>query len=598
MPVSSLQAAVRGPRQILRFAACSAAFAAASALITTRALPWWVQLGSLALLGLGCVAAYGKTRTSRPPIVVSNPESERARSTELPPNEALRTLFDQSSLGLTLLTRRGWILRLNPRAEALLEQREAGLIGCLFAKNPCWSEAQRELLQAAVEDAACGNACQHELTLTNGGGRPLVLQVTLSPCLDQDDCITSVLVELYDLTDFVETRNMLAQARRLEALGKLSGGVAHDLNNMFAAIMGGCELIRLARGDATRIESNRLLIQRSVERAAALTRQLLLFGRKESSKRERLDANQLLGDVTRLLERTLHKNLELVVSASDAPCYVQADAAAIEHALLNLALNAQDATSHGGTITLACRPSVLQATACERMRGELEPGPCVILSVSDTGIGMSADVKERMFEPFFTTKAAGHGTGLGLAAVHATMRAHRGGVEVNSELGIGTRIELVFPALDPVAQSSVAKEPEVALPDRIDAEILLADDEALTRAAIAGMLEVAGCKVRAVANGAALIEALAEQDGPDLIVTDLAMPSVGGLHLIETLEVLRPSCPLLLITGHAADSIGPVDLTRPGRRLLHKPFTNADLIGAISELLKPHHPPAALPEVL
>ena len=580
------QVSVRLSRWILPLGASVVAFVAGT-LTATHGLPAWIQLTLLALLGLGSFVVFRTTRTLPAPAEPGTTEAQA--SPEQTPDEVLRTVFDRSSFGLALLTRRGWILQLNPRAEQFLGQREAGLIGCLFAKNPRWSEAQRELLEGAVEDAALGNASQHELALAKSGARPVTLQVMLSPCVDSTGGVTSVLVELYDHTDLIETRKMLARARRLEALGKLSGGVAHDLNNMFAAIMGGCELIRLARGDATRIEANRKLIQRSVDRAAALTKQLLAFGRKESAKRVPLDANQLLAEVTRLLERTLHKHLDLVVTASDTPCHVLADAAAVEHALLNLALNAQDATSHGGTITLACRQAVLHDAARERLFGDVELGPCVILSVSDTGIGMSPEVKERIFEPFFTTKAPGHGTGLGLAAVQATMLSHGGAVAVYSELGLGTRIELVFPAIDPVPLSCSTEVAAVELPARIDAEVLLADDETLTRTAIAGMLEEAGGKVRAVANGAALIEALADGDGPDLIVTDLAMPSVGGPHLIQTLEVLRPSCPLLLITGYAADQTTPIDLTRPGRRLLHKPFTHEELILAIHELLEPTH---------
>jgi two-component system cell cycle sensor histidine kinase/response regulator CckA len=511
-------------------------------------------------------------------------EAVLARSDGAASETAFHAVFDQASVALLLLTAGGRITRLNPRAAALLGHGDATLLGCRLPLAPSWNEAQRHLLQDAVEKAALGQACRHEVSLSRGGGPPAVLQVTLSPFLMDTGSVEHVLVEVVDVSDLIETRSMLAQARRLEALGKLSGGVAHDLNNMLTAILAGCELMRFSRGDPRMIAENVELIQASTLRAASLTKQLLAFGRKDRWNSEQLDANRLVDEVARLLQRTLHKNIDLVVAPGDDPMYVRADAAALEHALLNLALNAQDAMPSGGTLTISCRTALLDSATCARTSGELAPGPCVVISVEDTGTGISTDVREHMFEPFFTTKAPGEGTGLGLAAVHGTVRGHRGGIAVASQEGIGTQIAMILPAIE--GSVMIASEPsDTVLPTRLHARVLLADDEALARSATTSLLEALGCEVQSVSDGTALIDAIAEGADPDVIVSDLAMPGLGGVNLVQTLEAMRPHCALLLITGFSGDDVSNACPARSGRRLLRKPFSRAELLRALSELL-------------
>jgi two-component system, cell cycle sensor histidine kinase and response regulator CckA len=513
-------------------------------------------------------------------------EAEVARRAEQASERAFRAVFDRASVSLVLLGTDGRVVRLNPRAAELLESSEGALIGDVLAAAPRWDAAQRRLLGQAVAAAAFGQTTRHELTLARAGHKASSIhQLTISP-FAASGVVEHLLVEIVDVTDLVETRAQLAQARRLEDLGKLSGGVAHDLNNMLGAILGGCELARLARkhNDGRKIDDNIALIQASVLRAASLTKQLLAFGRKERWNSEQLDLNRLAAETAALLERTLHKNVELVVIESTAPLFVRADAAALEHALLNLALNAQDAMPNGGTLTICCRSTVLDATACAKLSAPVAAGPCAIIAVEDTGTGMSAEIRERMFEPFFTTKAPGHGTGLGLAAVQGTARSHGGALAVSTQEGIGTRIELLLPA---AAVSTRPPEPVAppAAPVRLRARVLLADDEAFTRRATAAMLEAAGCELQVVCDGTALIDALAEGATPDVIVSDLAMPGMSGVGLVRTLEAMRPDCPLVLITGQTGDDIADACQPRSGRRLLRKPFLQAELLQSIGDVL-------------
>jgi PAS domain S-box-containing protein len=295
-------------------------------------------------------------------------QAEAARSAEAASELAFHAVFDQASVAMALLGPDGRMSQLNQRAQQLLGQTEQSLVGLSLASAPLWDAAQRQLLTHAVTLAASGHGSRHELSLPRSDARPGIYQLAISPFHNTSGGVGHVIVELVDVNDLVETRAMLAQARRLEALGKLSGGVAHDINNMLGAILGACELVRIAHrsGKTQRVEDTVEIIQSSVVRAASLTKQLLAFGRNDRWNSEQLDVGRLLQEVVRLLDRTLHKNIDLVLAPSERPCYVRADAAALEHGLLNLALNAQDAMPDGGTLTIACRTLVLRDRAGPR----------------------------------------------------------------------------------------------------------------------------------------------------------------------------------------------------------------------------------------
>lgn len=515
-------------------------------------------------------------------------EAESARNAEARAELAFHAIFDQSSLALVLLKSDGRIAQLNERAAAWLGAGAASLIGQPLSAAKMWTEEQRARLLEAVHAAASGKTTQYEVITPSDEGPRGVHQISVSPFHTQQGSVGYVIVEVVDVSDLIETRSLLAQARRLEALGKLSGAVAHDFNNMLAAIAGGCELLRLARrtGQFERFDEDVELIQSSVARAADLTQKLLAFGRKDRFNTEPLDVNRLVSSIAQLFERTLHKNIRVEVHTQRGELYVHADASALEHALLNLALNAQDAMPDGGQLTLSTRlasadDARLGAALHEDLRACEQ---IVVISIADTGSGMSEDVREHAFEPFFTTKAVGKGNGLGLAAVHGTMRSHRGTIAVRSREGQGSVFELYFPlAAAPEAKPRAVSES--ASGGRLNARVYLADDEVLVRNAVSAMLKSIGCQVRALPSGDALIAALAEGQIPDLIVTDLAMPGLAGSKLVQALEASYPGLPLLLITGFSGEDISAAFTGLSEHRLLRKPFTRTDLHGALSELL-------------
>lgn len=505
-------------------------------------------------------------------------EAQAAREAEAASELAFQAVFEQASAGIALLSHTGEITQVNERAARWLGASDVDLLGKTISAAPLWEHAHRVLLDESVQAAAAGKASRHELTVSGSLGVQPVYQVNVAPFRASNGGAGRVIFEIVDVTDLVRTRTMLAQARRLEALGKLSGGVAHDINNMLAAIQGSCDLLRLQNGlDPRRVEMSRDIIQASVTRASALTKQLLAFGRQDRFESVDIDITRLVADMAALFERTLHKNIAINVVSDDRALFVRGDHAALENALLNLALNAQDAMPNGGTLTLRTR-------SVTELNPEMDPGPAVMIRVSDTGAGMSEAVRERIFEPFFTTKATGKGTGLGLAAVHGTVRNHRGAIVVHSREGVGTTFDLYFPA-------GRGSKPSIVVPEdrppsqRLCASVMVADDEPLVRDALVAVLVLAGCEVHAVESGEALIEALASGATPDVIVSDLVMPGLSGKNLVQTLENTRPGCPLLLITGFTGDDVSDVLTGRSSHRLLRKPIAQAELVRALRELL-------------
>ena len=376
-------------------------------------------------------------------------EAQAARAAEAATELAFHAVFDQASTGMVLLTSSGEIAQINQRAAQWLGPSEHTLIGLPLAAAGQWTPLQRQTLATAVAAAAEGSSSQHEITVQGELGTQRVYQLRLSPFHDPHGALSNVIAEVVEITDLIDTRTMLTQARRLEALGKLSGGVAHDVNNMLSAIVGGSELVRAGqrRGEAHRIGTGLEVIDSSVQRAGALIKQLLAFGRQDRFDSADVDVNSLVLDMGKLFERTLHKSIAIEITKAAGLVHVRGDAAALENALLNLALNAQDAMPNGGTLSIQVEARELSAEECAQLDPALEPGEFVILHVSDTGSGMSADVRERMFEPFFTTKPRGQGTGLGLSAVHGTLRNHRGAIVVNTQEGVGSSFELILPAL-------------------------------------------------------------------------------------------------------------------------------------------------------
>jgi signal transduction histidine kinase/ActR/RegA family two-component response regulator len=364
-----------------------------------------------------------------------------------------------------------------------------------------------------------------------------------------------------------------AQRQRMEALGKLAGGIAHDVNNVMQAVRSGASLIRRRASDPSAVDQLARMIEGASERGASVTRRLLAFARRGELRAEPVDPAALLADLEQVLNHTLGADVAVEVRAGDALPPLLVDKGQLETTLLNLATNARDAMPEGGLVTL-------QAAALRDPEG-LVPGRYVALSVRDTGMGMDGETLARAAEPFFTTKALGQGTGLGLAMARGFAEQSGGALRIESEPGRGTCVSLLLPA---ASAEAVAPSPPAA-PSAPALRLLLADDEDLVREAVAQGLEAVGHRVLRAATASAALANLDAGAEVDLLVTDLAMPDFDGFALIAAARERRPHLPALLLTGNAVEGGASAEALPPGPfELLRKPVAAEDLARRVAAL--------------
>jgi PAS domain S-box-containing protein len=367
-----------------------------------------------------------------------------------------------------------------------------------------------------------------------------------------------------------ESREQLFRSQKMEALGQLTGGLAHDFNNLLTASLGAADLGLRHLGDEEKLKRMLDGIRNSAQRGASLTKQLLAFARAQPLEIHQIDLKGFLGDVTTLVGPSLRTDIELVTEISDQLWPVDADAGALELAILNLAFNARDAMKAGGTLRISAHNVVLDGTT-EGLKGEH-----VALRVSDTGVGMSAEIKERVFEPFFTTKSFGEGTGLGLSQVFGFVRQIGGAVTVNSEEGAGSTFTLYLPA-----SHGVASEARLNGADALG-RIMVVEDDSLVAELAAGMLGELGFEPIVAHSAKEALDRLAAGDRPKLIFTDIVMPGgISGIELARKIRDRFPELPILLTTGYSEQVAGT-----HGFPVLQKPYELESLAGALGKMLK------------
>jgi signal transduction histidine kinase/CheY-like chemotaxis protein len=375
----------------------------------------------------------------------------------------------------------------------------------------------------------------------------------------------------------------LAESQKMEAIGKLAGGVAHDFNNMLTAILGYASMIQEDAPPKSAIRDQAVQIRRAAESAAALTHKLLAFSRKQVLQPDPVDVRSMLGNLLQLIRRAAGEDVKVTTHMGEGLWPVLADSSQLEQALLNLALNARDAMPEGGTLQIDARNAPRPAGE-RRADADVNPGNYVQITVTDTGIGMDEATRRRMFEPFFTTKAPGKGTGLGLSTVYGFVRQCGGYIDVMSTPGQGTSIELLLPR----AESPAPPQPLPALPDEsaaaLPATILVAEDEPGVRDLAVATLTRRGYHVLSASSGEEALQAASAYDGTiQLLVSDVVMPGMKGPELADRLRALRPGIRVLLMSGYAADLVMPNDLKEAV--LLSKPFAPAALTKAVRAIL-------------
>ena len=372
-------------------------------------------------------------------------------------------------------------------------------------------------------------------------------------------------------------REELHRAQKLEAIGRLAGGVAHDFNNMLTAIRGYSELLLNELQPGTQPYHEAQQIRRAAEQAASLPQQLLAFARKQTLESKLVDLSELVSASAPLVRHLVGEKSQVRVTSASGPAFAYIDPDRVEQMLVNLALNARDALPRGGTVTMTTDTREISGETT--VEGDTVGGSFIVISVTDDGTGMDAETRARAFEPFFTTKPQGRGSGLGLASVHGTILQSGGFATIDSEPGKGTSVRLHFPA---VAAPADVVVPEVDDPPAGARVALLAEDEDLVRDLVRSVLKREGYRVHASRNGIEALEHLDRIEGPiDLLVTDLVMPRMSGRELADRVVEKQPNVQVVFISGYSEESADLGRRTRPGSAFVSKPFSPSELVEAV-----------------
>lgn len=389
---------------------------------------------------------------------------------------------------------------------------------------------------------------------------------------------------IFDDTKRKELEDQLRQSQKMEAVGKLAGGVAHDFNNLLTAINGYSELSmrRLDEGDP--LYRNLSLIKKAGDRAASLTRQLLAFSRKQILKPAVLDLNNAIVEMNKMLQRLIGEDIDLLIGLTPDLGKVKADPSQIEQVLMNLAVNARDAMPMGGKLTIETSNVEIDREYINR-QVSVRPGHYILLAVSDNGCGMNLQTQERIFEPFFTTKEVGKGTGLGLSTVYGIVKQSGGHVWVYSEVGIGTTFKVYLPRVDAPSEEAVVSTVETKL--QIGTEtVLLVEDEEIVRSMTREILQESGYQVLSAEHAEDALQVVGEHSGPiHLLLSDVVMPGLSGRELAEQLAPLRKEMKVLYMSGYTDDAIVHHGVLEEGTAFIEKPFTPLTLSRKVREVL-------------
>jgi two-component system, cell cycle sensor histidine kinase and response regulator CckA len=389
----------------------------------------------------------------------------------------------------------------------------------------------------------------------------------------------AALVVSRDVTERRQMQERLSEAEKMEAIGRLAGGVAHDFNNLLTVISGYAAILRENPTATQPLDE----IEHAAEQAAALTGQLLAFSRRQVLHPQPVDINEIVGGMGPMLERIIGDDVQVAVQLGEGVQPVEADRAQIERVVLNLAANARDAMPRGGRLTIETADVELDASYVAT-HGEVTPGRHVLLAISDTGVGMTDEVRKRLFEPFFTTKDGGGGTGLGLATVFGVVKQSGGSIFVYSEEGRGTTFKIYLPATSRPVEPAVDGDKPAW--HHGSETVVVVEDDASLRTLVRIMLGDCGYEVLEAADADAAMELCDEHpDGVDLLLTDVVMPDIGGRALADRLTALFPHLRVLFMSGYSDEAVFRHGIIRPDTAFIEKPFSQAALARKVREVL-------------
>jgi PAS domain S-box-containing protein len=491
--------------------------------------------------------------------------------------------------GICGLDQNGQITFANPAAARLTGWEPAELLG-----RPMHEQLHRSLTN---DEPHSPEQCPILATLRDGAiqqvqsdlfwrkdGTPLPVEYTSSP-LTHSGTLAGAVVAFRDIGERLRLEGQLLQSQKLESIGRLSGGIAHDFNNLLTTIVGAAELATDTLPPDHPALQDIQIIQSATDRATALTRQLLAFARKQAIDVQVLDLNQLLLDIDRLLRRLIGADISLVTHPAPNLWPISADYHQLEQVLINLAVNARDAMPNGGKLTIETANVELDATYAQQHLN-VEPGPYVMMAVSDTGLGMAPEVRAQIFEPFFSTKESGKGTGLGLSTSYGIVKQHGGALWVYSEVDHGTTFKVYLPRAAPTL--AIAHETSMAEAPLWGVEtILLVEDEEPVRLLATRILRDHGYTVLEAATGdVALRLGQVHATQIDLLLVDIVLPGIGGAQLADYLTAARPGIKVLFVSGYPEQALVHQGRLAIAATVLPKPFAATALLRAVRAALK------------
>ena len=445
---------------------------------------------------------------------------------------------------------------------------------------------RRDEISQIIGKIARGETLEHhESVRVTKDGRQLNVSISVSPLRDASDKIVGASVIARDMTAQKRSESQLRQAQKMEAIGRLAGGVAHDFNNILGIINACTEFLR-DRIDPTAEPSLYVEnIKKASERGRALTKQLLAFSRTSAIQPRVLDLNERLRDISKLLRPLLGDDVEILIVPRSSSALVEADPGQLDQIVVNLAVNARDAMPHGGKFILETGAVSFDEAFAEQNQA-MRAGKYVLLAVSDTGNGMDEATMSRIFEPFFTTKDVGKGTGLGLATVYGIVKQSAGQILVYSEPGHGTTFKIYLPSAEHKIGVGPKSEVETVGPKRQGTTILLVEDDEIMRSLTRQLLQEHGYTVVEADDGKSALEWAESHSSPvDLLLTDVVMRRMSGPELVERLNASRPTLKVVYMSGYTGELIAEREMLQRGITLLEKPFSRTALLNTIQTTL-------------
>ncbi len=561
-----------------------------------RELPVVLVTGTLGeetaveMIKLGAVDFVLKQRLSRLPLAIQRALREKQIREERKRAEERLHLFgrilESSTEAVAILTPEGHFSEQNAAHQALTEYS----IEELRSHTPALLVGEAAFQEHWLGVLA-GGPMEQESRIRTKSGREKTVEASVFSITGDAGQVLCIVAIVRDISERRRLQVQLQQATKMEAVGRLAGGVAHDFNNLLNVIIGYSELMLERRNSGEFLERGAREIRKAADRAAGLTRQLLAFSRQQVLEPKVLDLHDIISEMKDLLLRMLGEDVELVVTPAEDLGRVRADPGQIGQVIMNLAANSRDAMPQGGRFMVETANFVVdEAFAAEH--ANMPPGPYVLLSVTDTGSGMTPEIRSHIFEPFFTTKEKGKGTGLGLATVYGIVKQSGGYIWVYSEPEQGATFKVYLPRVDALPERS---QPVLApaASCRGSETLLVVEDEEGVRILVRDYLQMNGYTVLEAGHGEEALRIACEHSGAiSLMITDVIMPGMNGRELAERMAILRPAMKVLYMSGYAETAVYRKGVLEPGAPFLQKPFGPPDLGRKVRDVLGPEREPS------